>query len=110
MIVIISMEKFSKTLSFATKIVACLLLLAFCLTKNNVILRNAFAASPTAILSVTPASGTVTEGSTIPVDIVINTGGQGVAAVRVTVDYPSNLTYTSSDLSSSVFPTSVTPV
>lgn len=81
-----------------------LVLAVLCLTSP----RMALAATPTAILSLTPASASEVSGSVFTVDVLVNTGGQGVAAIDMYLNVPSGLTYTSYDESTSVFPSNVT--
>ena len=68
----------------------------------------ACAASPTAIFSLSPASGQEAIPNTFPVDLRIDTGGQGVSATEVYLTIPAGLQYSSFDASTSVFDTNVT--
>ena len=71
--------------------------------------QPAFAAStPSAILSLTPASGQEPIPTNFPVDVIVNTGGQGASAVEVYLTIPAGLQYASFDASTSKFDTNVT--
>ena len=72
------------------------------------LVQPAFAAAPTAIISVSPASGQEPMPNNFPVDITVNTGGQGVTAVEIYLTIPTGLQYANFDASTSKFDTSVT--
>ena len=69
--------------------------------------QPAFAAAPSAIISVSPASGQEPMPTNFPVDITVNTGGQGVSAVEIYLTIPTGLQYASFDASTSKFDTNV---
>jgi len=74
-----------------------LLLLVFVLAGVGLSTHNfASASAATALLSVSPASGIVTKGSTLVVSVVVNTSGNTINDVQSVLTYPSSLlSYTS---------------
>ncbi len=64
-------------------------------------------ASPSATLSLSPASLSVPSGSTFMVDAVLNTGGQAVAGTEEHLQYSSNLEFVSADVTGSILPQEV---
>lgn len=64
---------------------------------------TAFAAVATAIISISPSSGTRDVGASFPLDFKIDTGGQAVGGVSVDVTYSSNLEFVTADAAGSVF-------
>ena len=66
------------------------------------------AATVNAVLSITPATGTVAPNGNLPVDIIVDSGGQQVGGVDIYLTIPANLTYVSYDASTSVLATGVT--
>ncbi len=68
----------------------------------------AYAASKTATVKVSPQTGQVTVDGTLAIDLVLDTGGQAVGGVDVTVKYSSNLEYVSGSIADSAFPNQVT--
>lgn len=67
------------------------------------------AASATAYFFVSPSSGSRDVGTTFDVDFKLNTGGQEVGAVGLTVSYSSNLEYVSASSSGTNFDFVATP-
>lgn len=67
------------------------------------------AATKTAALSLTPASGTVAQNADLVVTIQLNTGGQGSGGFDITLNY-ANMTYKSFTADTNTFPVEVSPV
>jgi hypothetical protein len=67
------------------------------------------AAEATAVMSLSPSTGTVAVGGQLTVQVKLDTGGQAVSAVRVKIVASDNLDYTSASGDGSVFATEVTP-
>lgn len=65
------------------------------------------AASPTATLRISPTSGTVSVGGTLAVDVLLDTGGQGVSYVVGDISFSDNLEFVSANTANSVMPTPV---
>lgn len=65
------------------------------------------AASPTAKLRVSPASGTVTVGGTLSVDVLLDTGGQSVSYVVGDIGFSDGLEFVSGSANNSVMSTTV---
>ena len=65
------------------------------------------AAAATAIISTSPSSNSLVVGTPFRINVLLNTGGQAVSAVKVNLTFSGSLTYNSTDTSSSIFSTSV---
>ena len=76
---------------------------AFVLTKPN----KSLAANADAVLHVTPSGGSYAAGSTLTASITLDAPTSAVSAVSVVLN-TTNLTYVSSDFSTSVFNSVVT--
>jgi hypothetical protein len=66
-------------------------------------------AAATATVSVTPATGSITIGQPVVVDVKLSTGNQAVAGIDVGISYSANLTFVSADAANSVFDREITP-
>jgi|GEM_PF-5385647 len=66
-------------------------------------------AAPTATVSVSPATGMVTIGQPVVVNVLLNTGNQPVAGVDITMSYSASLQFVSADATGSVFDQEIAP-
>lgn len=71
------------------------------------ILWSASAATPSAVLRISPSSGTISVGGTLAVDVLLDSGGQGVSYVLGELTFSDSLEFVSASTADSVMPSVV---
>lgn len=71
-------------------------------------IQSAYAADKTAVITLSPSASSSVKGQTVTVQIVLNTGGQAVSGVDLSIAYSPNLSFTSFSEANSVFNAAVT--